>query len=112
MERREVERLTRRAAVAFTRWVVHAHRWTVDRAAATLGLREKTLSAWRDGWRKDRLRIELLGRKPGRGDAEERNLLLALFYLLGEGAGPRALADLFPRLSLAEVTEILSSLSK
>jgi transposase InsO family protein len=104
-ERREAEREIRVGALVFTRW----SRWLgVTRAAAAerLGLSARTLRNWELGWKRDRLRLKSRGRPVQRSGRELRNLVIAMFRLMGPGVGLPTLAGLFPELGRRELEEL------
>ena len=107
LARREAEREVRKSAVGFRKWTAW-HGLTRKEAAGKLGICERTLADWEREWEKDRLAAEPIGRRAKRGDAETRNLLIAIFQLAGDGVGVRAFVDMFPGLSRREIEELHS----
>lgn len=103
-ERRAVERLVRRQAVRFVRW---ARRYGETPAviARRLGIAPTTLTAWVRTWPWKELRAR--GRKLDRPDAETRDLVLAVFGLMGPEVGLPTLRALFPDVSRAELEDLV-----
>lgn len=99
LDRRAVEREVRKSALATARWIGHG-------AADRIGLAPSTLGGWEKEWREDRMALEARGRKPDRGDAEMRNLVIAVFHLAGDGVGLAGFQELFPDLSRRELEDL------
>ncbi len=93
-------------AVAFSRWA-RLRGVTPEAAATRLGLRPGTLQQWCRRWREDRLCVEGRGRRAARGDVHSRNLVIAVFHLLGSGVGVPTLRQFFPWIARRELEELV-----
>ncbi|MBZ5498065.1 MAG: hypothetical protein LAP85_16825 [Acidobacteriia bacterium] len=103
--RRELERIVRIEAVAFTRWM-HLERVTLGYAAACLGLSASTVSMWQRDWEGVRLHAEPRGRPAQRTDRETRDGVIALFQLMGPGVGLSVLQEFFPGVARRELEDL------
>lgn len=102
--RRDVERIARRSALVYLRWM-RRRRPRLPRCeiARRLGLAPGTVAEWQRGWEERRLAIEPRGRPPQRASREHRLLVIAMFQLLGARAGLPTIRNLFPELSKGEI---------
>jgi hypothetical protein len=80
---------------------------SAEAGSALLGMQVATLSAWSRRWREDRLRLEARGRPAERGDVHSRNLVIAVFHLLGSGVGVPTLRQFFPAMARRELEELV-----
>jgi len=101
-ERRHMETIVRRRAVALRRWAARygeRRRGVADR----LGLREGTLGAWE----RRRPVAAPRGRPAERADAQSRRQVAVLFRLMGPGVGLPTLQAIFPNVARAELEYLL-----
>jgi transposase InsO family protein len=103
--RRQAERLVRRSALVFLRWLRLRGLSRAD-AARRLGLLETTVATWEDRWRRDHLEIQARGRTPDRGDRDLRMTVLGLFHFLGPDVGLPTLQAILPDAPRAELVEL------
>ncbi len=103
---RELEHAVRRTAVAFSRWALKYGLGT-DGSAACLGLMPRTLREWQEGWLTNRLKVEPRGRPAERADQSMRDTIVAMFHLMGPGAGLRTLQSMFPETARRELEDML-----
>lgn len=102
---REQERLVRRSALVFVRWLAR-HGQTEQTAARRLGLSERTVREWRRRWGEDRMELQPRGRPPEHADRELRRAILALFGLMGPHVGLPTLQSIFPDVARGELVEL------
>ena len=105
LEKREMERSIRIAALAFLRWQTPCG-LSCQAAARALGISPGTLAAWKQRWKSDRLHAQEIGRPEERPDAVIRNLIIGLFHLYGPGVGLPTLQKEFPYVSRRELEDI------
>ena len=105
--RRELERSVRIDALAFAHWL-QALGFSQRDAADRLKLKPGTLAAWQRGWQEDRLAIEPVGRPARDSDRDTRQLMIALFHLVGPGIGVPCLRAFFPDASKGELEYMLA----
>ncbi|MHC4778989.1 MAG: DDE-type integrase/transposase/recombinase [Planctomycetota bacterium] len=103
--RREGERRVRSMAVALLRWALQKGK-TVHESANRLLLSPFTLREWQRRWGCDKMAVKELGRPPERGEVKQRELVFALFGLLGPGVGVPTLRSLLPDMPRRELEEI------
>ena len=102
---REMERQVRKRVVAFSRWA-RGYGLGVSRAAARLGISARTLAGWQSNWRLTHLPVEPLGRPPQTAEPSDRELVLALFDLMGASVGVPTMQALVPWVSRRELEEL------
>jgi hypothetical protein len=105
--RREIERSIRIDTVTFAEWAENlgiAQR----EAAGKLEMRPGTLANWQRRWEEDQLAIEPLGRPCHRSDWEDRQNMIAIFYLAGPGIGIPTLRCFFPGTPRSELEYMLA----
>ncbi len=107
MDRREIERTVRMRTVGFERWV-RGYGLGPQDVAERIGMLPGTLREWMAGWIEDRLRIEVRGRPAERSDRWTRQLIIAMFHLMGPGVGLPTLQAIFPEIARAELEELLA----
>jgi transposase InsO family protein len=103
--RRRLELGVRVDVVAFARWC-GAHGLSRTDAAAKLGLAAGTLHSWNQSWRACRLQPRARGRRVARPPARERNMIIAMFALLGPGVGATTLRAYFPWVARRELEDL------
>ena len=104
--RREAERIARRSAVAFSRWLQRRGR-ARDEAASRLDLAPGTLRRWERAWRTTQLRPIARGRRPAGAERDLVRAVLAAFHLLGPGIGLPTLQTLFPDVARGLLQELV-----
>ena len=103
---REQEQVVRRHVVDVSRRLVEQG-WTWSETSGLLGLPARTLRDWRlDLARPDRRTLPL-GRPILGATREQRNEVIHFIHEFGAGIGLRTLREGFPRLSCAELEDIL-----
>ena len=103
---RESERVLRRRAVAFCRWLGLLG-LSLSEAAVRLGVAQRTLERWLAEWKRNWLRTRGRGRPARRSDRQLRNRVLALIDLLGPRVGVPTLQAFCPELARGEVRDLL-----
>ena len=104
--RRRREQMTRRSAVAFSRWLSRRGLGTAQ-IAQHLGIARRTLNHWKLAWRERRLRWRGRGRPSRRATREQRGQLLSLIDLLGPQVGVPVLQAACPSVARREAAYIL-----
>jgi len=101
-----MEREVQKSALAFRRLAL---RLGVEAALAAqwIGMAVSTLSGWVRGWEEDRLEIELRGRPIETADRTVRDLILAIFRLMGPGVGLPTLQAMFPWTARAILEDMI-----
>ena len=103
--RRQAERLARRSAVGFVRWLEvcgHSRRTAAD----SLGLGTATVGRWVRRWREDRLRIRPRGRPLISAEGDTRRTVLAWMSLMGPHVGLPVLRAEFTYVGRAELVDL------
>jgi len=104
-KKRDAESSTRRAALAFLRWA-RLHGLSLAAAASLLRLRPRTLRAWEESWAAARLAPRLRGRPLQLPDRTARDLVIALFLLLGPGVSVALVRELLPELARRQIEDL------
>ena len=104
--KRDLERSARIDVLAFAHWT-GLHELSQRESARRLGIRPGTLAAWQREWKSSRLVSEPLGRPCRDSDRETRNLIIALFNLVGPGIGLPCLRAFFPDAAKGELEDLL-----
>ena len=108
-KRRRAARAIRIAVVAFLRWAAK-HNIPLAEVAKALGISERTLSSWENGWQCNRLCAVPRGRKTERSPVERRNEVIALFRLMGPHIGAPILGTFFPEMPRRELEDLVRRL--
>jgi hypothetical protein len=106
-DRRELERTLRIDVLAFMHWV-ESQGVSPREAAGMLWIKTGTPTAWERRWRKNRLAVEARGRPCLRSDWEDRQNMIAIFYLAGPGVGIPTLRAFFPDKPRSELEHMLA----
>jgi transposase InsO family protein len=104
-KRRMDERMIRSMAVALLRWALLRGK-TLLEVAKRLLMSPCTLKEWLKKWRDGKMAVKEVGRPPDRGERWYRDLVVALFGLLGPGTGIPTFRSLLPEMSRGELEEI------
>ena len=104
--KREMERTVRIDALAFAGWLQRLG-YRTEQSASMLSLKSGTLKEWRRRWSQDRLRVTVRGRPLQDGSRETRQIVLALFHLMGPGVGLPTLRAFFPMESKGYLEDLL-----
>ena len=99
--------MVRWSAVATVQWLLLVG-LTIPGVARRLRMSARTLAAWVQGWRSDRLAIQEIGRGAIRAETYEREAILAMLGLLGPGVGVGTLMEMFPQVARRELEDLLS----
>lgn len=103
---RQAERIARRSAVAFTRWL--GRRGTTrSGSAGLLNLSTSALSRWVRRWRENHMTLKPRGRPAEDVDRDTRAGILSVFSLMGPHATLTALRDLFPHVARGALDNLL-----
>ncbi|MHC5039842.1 MAG: DDE-type integrase/transposase/recombinase [Planctomycetota bacterium] len=97
--------MVRAMAVALLRWALRKGK-TLQEAANRLLLSPFTLREWLRRWGDDKMAVNEVGRPPDRGERWKRDLVLAMFGVLGPAPGIPTLRSLLPEMSRGELEEI------
>jgi transposase-like protein len=108
---RTTERMVRRRALAFTRWV-RQHGLSVGQAASALEVKPNTLHLWRRRWQEDRLAAEPRGPQLQQLSLETRITIGALYALIGPPLSLEVLRSLFPTESPTALEELRRNLKR
>ena len=104
--RREVEQVSRKAAVSFLRWASR-HGLSPEEGALRLGVPARTVRRWCRRWKERELRSPIpRGRPPEHVDERTRRWFLAAMFLLGPETGLPTLQRLFPQVARGELVEL------
>jgi hypothetical protein len=101
-----MERSIKIDCLAFTDWTRRL-RYSVEDSARCLGLRTRTLREWQRRWDVDRLKPLPRGRPLEQSSRETRQVILALFNLMGPGIGLPSLRAFFPWSPKSELEDLL-----
>lgn len=104
--KRDMERSIKIDVLAFANWAQRYGR-TLQDSAEQLGLRRSAVSGWRRRWRQDRLQIAPRGRPLDDASRDTRQIILALFNLMGPGVGLPTLRAFFPMESKGYLEDLL-----
>jgi hypothetical protein len=104
--KRDMERSIKIDVLAFMNWA-QGHGRTLQDSAEQLGLRRSAVSRWRRRWRQDRLQIRPRGRPLDDASRDTRQVILALFNLMGPGVGLPTLRAFFPDESKGYLADLL-----
>ena len=103
---REIERKTRKTAVAIGRWG-RLHGLTMAQSAERIGIKPQRLYDWNSNWVDNRLEAVALGRKPMRVSDSSRREIFDLLEHLGPLAGVGTLIEYFPQVARREMAYLL-----
>ena len=109
--RREIERSVRIDTLAFAKWA-EGLGLSQSEAAAKLRMKPGTLAHWEQRWQEDKLAIEPRGRPSRCSDWEDRQNMIAIFYLAGPGVGVPTLQHFFPQAPRSELETMLARYRK
>jgi putative transposase len=105
--RRQAERIARKSALAFGRWV-RRRGVSLAHAADALGVDPSTLGSWQDRWAEDRLRPRGRGRPVVLLDHDQLWSILMLFGLIGPHVGLPTLQSFFPDIARSALIDLQS----
>lgn len=102
---RACERESRCRAVFFQHWA-RAQGLSAHATAERLGLAPRTLAAWNQQWRQERLHAVPRGRPCRRASVARRNEIIAFLRQVGPGLGLPSLQARFPEVARAELSNL------
>ena len=105
-DRREMERVIKKGALAFCRWA-RRHGMTRESAAEQIGLSDTTLGYWDRGWKDEQLDIHYRGRPAEESSRIVRNEIYDLLKEMGPCIGVPALQKQFRSVPRRELENML-----